>query len=78
MACGGFKDLAKRTASNKVLRDKAFNIAKNPKYDGYQWDLASVVYKFFHKKSSSSSFDNKIKQNEELAEELHKSVIKTF
>ena len=36
MACGGFKDLAKRTASNKVLRDKAFNIAKNPKYDGYQ------------------------------------------
>ena len=47
-------------------------------YDGYQWDLASVVYKSFHKKSSSSSFDNKIKQNEELAEELHKSVIKTF
>ena len=78
MACGGFKDLAKRTASNKVLRDRTFNIAKNPKYDGYQRDLASAVYKSFHKKSSSSSFDNKIKQNEELAEELHKSVIKKF
>ena len=78
MACGGFKDLAKRTASNKVLRDRAFNIAKNPKYDGYQRDLASAVYKSFHKNSSSSSFDNKIKQNEELAEELPKSVIKTF
>ena len=35
MAYGGFQDLARRTASNKVLRDKAFNIAKNPKYDGY-------------------------------------------
>ena len=49
MACGGFKDLAKRTASNKVLRDRTFNIAKNPKYDGYQRDLASAVYKSFHK-----------------------------
>ena len=36
MAYGDFKDLARRTASDKVLRDKAFNIAKNPKYDGYQ------------------------------------------
>ena len=44
MAYGGFKDLARRTASDKVLRDKAFNIAKNPKYDGYQ---PSVVYNFF-------------------------------
>ena len=50
MAYGGFKDLAKRTASDKVLRDKAFNIAKNPKYDGYQRGLASMVYKFFDKK----------------------------
>ena len=39
MAYGDFKDLAKRTASDKVLRDKAFNIAKNPKYDGYQRGL---------------------------------------
>ena len=47
MTYGDFKDLAKRTASDKVLRDKAFNIAKNPKYDGYQRGLASMVYKFF-------------------------------
>ena len=46
-----FEDLARRTASEKVLRDKAFNIAKNPKYDGYERGLASAVYKFFDKKS---------------------------
>ena len=45
-----FKDLAKRTVSDKFLRDKAFNIAKNPKYDGYKRRLASMVYKFFDKK----------------------------
>ena len=45
-----FKDLEKRTASDKVLRDKAFNIAKNTKYDGYQRGLASMIYKFFDKK----------------------------
>ena len=50
---GDFKDLKKRTASDKSLRDKAFNIAKNPKYDGYQRGLASMVYKFFDKKSAS-------------------------
>ena len=47
------KDLTKRTVADKVLRDKAFNIAKDPKYDGYQRGLASVVYKFFDKKSDS-------------------------
>ena len=47
MAYGDFKDLARRTASDKVLRDKAFNIAKNPKYDGYQRGLATMVYVFF-------------------------------
>ena len=51
MAYGDFKDLAKRTTSGKVLRDKAFSIAKNPKYDGYKKGLASMVYKFFDKKS---------------------------
>ena len=50
MAYGDFKDLTRRTASDKILRDKAFNIAKNPKYDGYQRGLASMVYKFFDKK----------------------------
>ena len=47
MAYGDFKDLTRRTASDKILRDKAFNIAKNPKYDRYQKDLSSMVYKFF-------------------------------
>ena len=52
MAYGDFKDLKRRTASDKVLRDKAFNIAKNPKYDdGYQRGLASMVYIFFLIKS---------------------------
>ena len=46
VAYGDFKDLARRTASDKVLRDKAFNIARNPKYDIYQRELASMVYKF--------------------------------
>ena len=50
MAYGYFMDLAKRTAADKVLRDKAFNIAKDPKYHGYQRGLASMVYKFFDKK----------------------------
>ena len=50
MAYGDFKELAKRTTADKVLRDKAFNIAKDPKYDGYQTRLASMVYTFFDKK----------------------------
>ena len=48
-----FKDLPRRTDSDKALRDKAFNIAKNPKYDGYQRGLTSMVYNFFDKKSAS-------------------------
>ena len=47
MAYWDFQDLKRRTASDKMLRDKAFNIAKNPKYDGYQRGLAFMVYKFF-------------------------------
>ena len=50
---GDFKDLVRRRASDKVLRNKAFNIAKNPKYDEYQRDLSSMVYKLFNKKSAS-------------------------
>ena len=72
MAYGDFKDLARRTASDKVLRDKAFNIAKNPKYDGYQRGLASMVYKFDKKSASGSGItNNEIEQNLQLAEELH-------
>ena len=48
------KDLINRTKSDKVLRDKAYNIASNPEYDGYQRGLASMVYKFFDKKSMGS------------------------
>ena len=48
------KDLINRTKSDKVLRDKAYNIASNPGYDGYQRGLASMVYKFFDKKSMGS------------------------
>ena len=70
MAYGDFKDLARRTASDKVLRDKAFNIAKNPKYDGYQRGLASMVYKFFDKKSTGSGVNIPLDFNEQLAKEL--------
>ena len=78
MAYGDFKDLARRTASDKVLRDKAFNIAKNPKYDGYQRGLASMVYKFFDKKSAGSGVNMKAMSDEQLAEELHKPIISKF
>ena len=50
MAYGDFKDLTRRTASEKILHDKAFNIAKNTKYDGHHRGLISMVYKFFDEK----------------------------
>ena len=79
MAYGDFKDLARRIASDKVLRDKVLNIAKNPKHDGYQRGLASMVYKFFDKKSKGSGVaTNEIKQNLQLAKELHKPIIRNF
>ena len=76
MAYGKSKDLVKRTQSDKVLRDKAFKIASDPKYDGYQRGLASMVYKFFDKKSSGSGITNG--SNYQLANELHKPIIKKF
>ena len=78
MTSEDFKDLAKRTASDRVLRDKAFNIAKNPKYDGYQKGFASMVYKFFDKNSKGNGVNIEMKHNEQLAEELHKPIIRTF
>ena len=51
MAYGNFKDLTRRTASDKILSDKAFNIAKDMNYNGYQRGLASMVYKLFDKKT---------------------------
>ena len=64
-----FKHLARRTPSDNVLRDKTFNITKNPKYDGYQRGMASMVYKFFDKKSKRSgvtTFENKSASNIEV------------
>ena len=94
MAYKDFKDLTRRTTSDKKLCDKSFNIAKNSKYDGYQLRLASMVYKCFDKKSSATralpeasatqneSADGGIKNenisNEELIEELHKRIIRKF
>ena len=77
MAYGNFKDLNRRTLADKILHDKAFNIVKDPKYDGYQKGLASMVYKFFDKKTPGSGIKNDI-SNKELAEELHKPVIRIF
>ena len=76
MAYGKSKDLIKRTQSDKVLKDKAFKIASDPKYDGYQRGLASMVYKFFDKKSSGSGIANE--PNYQLANELHKPIIQKF
>ena len=76
------KDLTERTVANKILKNKAFDIAKDLKYDGYQRGLASMVYKCFDKKSSGSVAKHvKTKltpQNQQLAEELHKPIIRNF
>ena len=77
MAYGDFKDLAKRTAADRVLKNKAFNIAKDPKYDGYQRGLASMVHKFFGKKTAGICVKSKV-QNEQLADKLHKTIISRF
>ena len=77
MAYGDFKDLAKRTAADKVLKDKESNTVKDPKYDGYQRGLVSMVYKFFDKKLQVVVL-NLCPQNEQLAEKLHKRIIRKF
>ena len=84
MANGDFKDLPRRTASDKVLCNKSFNIAKNLKYNGYQRGFASMAYKIFEKnivaalanKSSAAATHtgtgvNSDSENQSLAEELH-------
>ena len=83
------KDLTKRTVVDKSLKNKAFDIAKDPKYDGYQRGLASMVYKIFDSKvaspdkksvgSGAKRVNTKItSQNEQLAEQLHKPIIRKF
>ena len=76
MAYGKHKYLIERTESGKVLEDKAFKIASNPKYDGYKIGLASMVYKFCDKKSKSNDVKSMSKQ--QLADELHKPIIRKF
>ena len=77
MAYEDSKDLARKTAADKVLRNKAFNIAKDPKYDGFQRGLASMVYKFFDKRAAGSGVKS-MPQNKQLTEEVHKPIIKKF
>ena len=82
MADGKSKDLTKRAQADKVLKDKAFKIASDPIYDGYQRGLAPMVYKFFDKKSASvnkssgSGIVNEPKY--QLANKLNKQIIKKF
>ena len=83
------KDLTKRTVADQILKNKAFDIAKDPKYDGYQRGLASMIYKFFDSKvaspdkksvgSGAKHVNTKITpQSEQLADELHKPIIRKF
>ena len=81
-----FKNLIGRTASDKVLSDKTFNITKNSKYEGYRRGLASMVYKFFNKKCalvvdksvSSHAVKSEIMSNQKLADELYKPITRKF
>ena len=77
MAYGKSKDLTKGTESDKVLRDKAFKIGSDSKYDWYQRGLASMVYRFFDKKSSSGS-GVATEPNYQLTNELHRQIIRKF
>ena len=75
------KDLINRTEADKVLRDKAYDIASNPEYDGYQRGLASMVYKFFDKKSTGTGFKklkNTARNSSILADERHTPIIRKF
>ena len=74
MAYGKSKDLAKRTQSDRILRGKVFKIASDPKYNGYQRGLTSMVYKFFDKTSSKKGFATE--PNYHFANELHRKIIR--
>ena len=77
MAYDKYKDLVKRTQLDTFLIDKAFKIASNPNYHGFQRGLASMVYKFFDKKSASGC-DIKSMSNQQLPNELHNQLLKSF
>ena len=74
MAYNKFKDLEKKTQSDIVLKNKVLKIASNPKYNGYERGLASMDYKFFDKKSKGAG----LKENQQLADKLHKPIIRKF
>ena len=76
MAYSKSEDLVKKTPSDKVLRDKAFKIANDSKYDCYQRGLASMVYNFFDKKSSGSGVATE--PNYQLSNERHRQIIRRF
>ena len=82
IAYGKSKNLVERTQSDKVLKDQAFKITSDPKYDGYQRELRSIVYKFFDKKSAllnkSSGRGIANEPNYQLTNELHKPIIRSF
>ena len=78
MAYGDFEDLKRRTFSDKVLRDKASDIAKNHKYDGYQRGLASMVYKFFDKKLKGRGVNIPLEFHEQLATQLLENLTNQF
>ena len=71
-----YKDFPRRTTSDIVLRDRSFNIPKNPKYDECKRGPALMVYNFIDKKYSGGTINTEIISNEQLAEELHKPIIK--
>ena len=78
------KDLINRTEADKVLKDKGYDIASNPEYHGYQRGLASMVYKFFDKKSTARTgsgfkrLKNTAHNSSILVDELHKPIIRKF
>ena len=78
MAYRDFKHLSRKTASDKAFSGKAYSIAKKPKYDWCQKSLAPMVYKFIDKKISGGAAKNENMSNQELAEELHKPIIRKF
>ena len=81
MACGAYKDLHILTASNKILQEKAFLVASNPHYDGYQRRNGPTVYTFFDKKSRDTPNHTRteiISENQQLAYKLHSLTKRKF
>ena len=75
-----YKDRLNRKQSDIVLKNKALKIATDPRVNGYQRGLASMVYKFFNERTKRSRINLQANSlnNEILAEELHKPIIKNF